>query len=139
MLTTPRVKKEKRSNSILISNNGIDFKDTITLFTKEGKSYPMAVSSTVKKSIQLEVPDVVGISSDKFDYVVLLTNKEGIISVEQSRLAGGVKQLITLDADEYVTEVIPVKGDSFEYGKVEYQVDWYLRVKVSKPKRNWRV
>lgn len=142
LLTTPRVQAQGDSN-ILISNNGLDFKDSLVAVTKSGYAVPMSVYSTVKRTITLQnITDLCDIATDKTtDVIVLLTNKKGILAVEYSRLTYE-KQLITLDDNEYVSRVLRVKynknGEAlFDYGKLQYDATKYLRVKVAKPFRNW--
>ena len=92
----------------------------------------------MKKEIVFdEIPDVVDISTDKYDYVAMITNKEGIVIIETTRLKNNDKEWMTLEEGEYVDKIIRIKGDTFEYGKIDYSVGNYLRVKISKPIRNW--
>lgn len=142
LLTTPKIKKSS-THSVLISNSGYKFNDSIVLITKSGYAQPMKAFSSTRREIELDgIDDLVDIATDyTTDVILLFTNKEGILALEYNRLTYG-KQVINLDDDEYVTKISRLKcnekGEAlFNYGKIDYDAKRFLRVKLSKPFRNW--
>lgn len=141
LLTKPLVSVDAKKNQLIVSNKGKAFDDgSLIIVTKDGTLVPRTLNATTSAIIDLvDIEGAVDVETRRQQYVVMLTNKEGILAVGYDDIRYA-KKVINLDEGEYIERILDLDvNNEFEYGGLTYKAEWYYRKRVSKPIRRWTV